>query len=316
MRARFMGKMRLFSIAFHFPALRILITGGTGLLGINWAAAMRAQHEVLLAGHRRGSRLAGTRAVALEKIADLRPDVMVNAAGLSSVDDCERDPARAMEVNAALAGSIAATAEALGAKLVHVSTDHVFSGEGSLYAEGAAPSPVNAYARSKLEGERRVAAACPGALIVRTNFFGWGHAARQSISDWILAALRARQPLTMFSDVFVTPILATRLALAAHELLGAGGRGIFHVGGDERVSKHAFALRLAKAFGLPADGIREGRFEEAKLAAPRPRDMSLSNERARGLLGRGPGGLDEQLAELREQERSGLAAELRSAIME
>jgi dTDP-4-dehydrorhamnose reductase len=304
--------------------LRILITGGTGLLGLNWAAAMRAQHEVLLAGHAHSARLVGARPLELRyddaaslagAFADARPDLVINAAGLSSVDDCERDPARAMQINAALAERVAAAAETRGIALAHISTDHVFSGERSLYTEGDAPSPVNAYARSKLEGERRVAAAHPGALIVRTNFFGWGHAARQSISDWILAALRARRPLTMFSDVFVTPILATRLALGVHDLLAAGARGILHVCGDERVSKHAFALRLARAFGLPADTVREGRFAEAQLAAPRPRDMSLSNERARALLGRALGGLDEQLAELREQERSGLAAELQSAIM-
>jgi dTDP-4-dehydrorhamnose reductase len=146
---------------------------------------------------------------------------------------------------------------------------------------------------------------------VRTNFFGWGPAGRQSISDWILAGLRARAPLTMFSDVYFTPILASRLASQVQALVKAGASGVLHVAGEERVSKHAFALRLAAAFGLSADTIREGRFAEARLAAPRPRDMSLSCERARSLLGRGPGGLDEHLAELREQERSGLAAELK-----
>ena len=315
--------MRLFSIAFHFPALRILITGGTGLLGINWAAAMRAQHEVVLGTHRRGARLAGTRSLQLpyddagalaSAFAELRPDLVVHAAGLAGVDDCERDPVLATEVNAALAGRVAAAVETQGAMLAHISTDHVFSGERALYAEGDAPSPVNAYARSKLEGERRVAAACPHALIVRTNFFGWGHARRQSISDWVLAGLRARRPLSMFTDVFFTPILATRLAEAVHELLAAGAKGIVHVTGDERVSKHAFATRLAAAFGLPADGIREGRFAEAGLVAPRPYDLSLSNERARRLLGRSLGGLDEQFGELRRQEASGQAREQAGAI--
>jgi dTDP-4-dehydrorhamnose reductase len=319
-----MGKMRLFSIGFHSSALRILITGGTGLLGTNWAAAMRAQHEVVLGTHRRGAQLRGTRTLALaydepstfaQALAALRPELIVNAAGLSSVDDCERAPQTAMAVNAVLAERVAAAAQRLGIAFAHISTDHVFSGEREMYAEGDRPAPVNAYARSKLEGERCVSAACPTALIVRSNFFGWGHAGRQSISDWILAALRARRPLTMFTDVFVTPILATRLAVAVHELLAAGAKGIVHVSGDERVSKHAFAVRLAAAFGLPADSIREGRFAEAGLAAPRPHDMSLSNQLARGILGRSLGSLDQQFAELREQERSGLSAELQSAIM-
>lgn len=300
--------------------MRILITGGSGLLGLNWAAALREGNEVLLGIHNRAASLAGTRAISLtlarpaeleRELADAKPDLIVHAAGLSSVDGCERQPDLAFAVNAGLAGVVAAAAQAQGIALVHISTDHVFSGERALYTEADTPQPLNAYARSKLEGERRVAAACPGALIVRTNFFGWGPGGRLSISDWILDGLRARAPLTMFSDVHFTPILASRLATRVQALVEAGASGVLHVAGEERVSKHAFALRLAAAFGLPADTIREGRFADAQLAAPRPRDMSLSCERARSLLGHGAGGLDEHLAELREQERSGLAAELK-----
>ena len=300
--------------------MRILITGGSGLLGINWAAALRDGNEVLLGIHSRSARLAGTRSIALtmdqpeafeRQLAEAKPDLVVHAAGLSSVDGCERQPELAFAINAGLAKTVATAAQALGIALAHISTDHVFSGERALCTEGDAPEPLNAYARSKLEGEREVARACPGALIVRTNFFGWGPAGRQSISDWILAGLRARAPLTMFSDLYFTPILASRLAIRVRSLVEAGASGILHVAGEERVSKHAFALRLATAFGLPTDSIREGRFADAKLAAPRPRDMSLSCERARSILGQGAGGLDEHLAELREQERSGLAAELK-----
>ena len=300
--------------------MRILITGGSGLLGLNWAAALREKHDILLGIHQRPAALAGTRTVQISldqptefrrQLVDLRPDLVVHAAGLSSVDGCERMPELALEVNAGLAGNAATAARALGIKLVHVSTDHLFAGDRALYLEQDAPAPLNAYARTKLEGEHRVAAAFPEALIVRTNFFGWGPAGRQSISDWILAALRARQPLTMFSDVYFTPILASRLAARVQALVEAGASGILNVAGEERVSKHAFALRLAAAFGLSVDTIRQGRFAEAKLAALRPRDMSLSCVLATRLLGRSAGSLDEHLAELRAQERSGLAAELK-----
>lgn len=300
--------------------MRILITGGSGLLGFNWAAALRDGNDVLLGTHARSVHLAGTRSIALaldqppafqRQLAEAKPDLVVHAAGLSSVDGCERQPELAFAINAELARTVAAATRAQGIALVHISTDHIFSGERALYTEADAPRPLNAYARSKLEGERLVAAACPGALIVRTNFFGWGPAGRQSISDWILAGLRARTPLTMFTDVYFTPILASRLATRVQALVEAGASGVLHVAGEERISKHAFALRLAAAFGLQADTIREGRFADAQLAAPRPRDMSLSCERARSLLGHGAGGLDEHLAALRAQERSGLAAELK-----
>lgn len=309
--------------------MRILITGGTGLLGVNWAAALRDRHEVVLGAHRRRVALRGTRSRTLDfeapgafgrALDELRPELIVHAAGLSSVDDCERAPDAALAVNAGLAGTVAQAAQERGIALAHISTDHLFSGERPLSTEADTPAPINAYARTKLEGERRVAAAYPGALIVRTNFFGWGPAGygpgRQSISDWILSALRAGKPLDMFTDVFFSPLLASRLAHAVQALAEAGTTGVVNVTGDERASKHQFALRLAAAFGLSATGIRESRFSTARLAAPRPRDMSLSNALARRLLGRPLGALDEQFTELRAQERAGLSTELQSVIME
>ena len=303
--------------------IRVLITGGTGLLGLNWAAALRDEHEVWLGTHRRQVSLRGARAVRLQldsasglarALADIRPDLVVHAAGLSNVDDCERDPAAALAVNAGLAGAVAAVAAERGLKLVHISTDHLFDGTRSMVTEADPPVPLNAYARSKLEGERLVAERCPDALIVRTNFFGWGHAARQSLSDWVLEGLRESRPRRMFADVFFTPILAQRLARAVHDLLETRTAGLVHVSGDERVSKHAFALRLAAVFGLSPAAITEGRYAEAGLAAPRPRDMSLSNARARGILGRSLGGLDDFFAELRDQEAAGLGLEMRQAV--
>lgn len=286
---------------------------------------MRDEHDIWLGTHRRGLRLRGARAAALpldsapalaRALDEIRPDVIVHAAGLSNVDDCERSPAAAQEINADLAAAVAVAAAERGLKLVHVSTDHLFAGNRPFRTEQDAPAPVNAYARSKLEGERLVAQRCPQALIVRTNFFGWGHAFRRSISDWVIEGLRAQQHLRMFSDVFFTPILVARLARAVHALLDAGASGIVHVCGDERVSKHEFAVRLAAAFGLPTAGIDSSRYEDAGLAAPRPRDMSLSNARARGILGGTLGGLEEFFADLRGQEAGGLRSELQHAVTE
>ena len=286
---------------------------------------MRGEHDVWLATHRRGLRLRGARPVALalesapalaRALDEIRPDLIVHAAGLSNVDDCERSPEAARAINAGLAATVAGAAAERGLKLVHISTDHLFAGDRPFVTEDDVPVPKNVYARSKLEGEQWVAARCPQALIVRTNFFGWGHALRKSISDWVLEGLRGGQRLRMFNDVYFTPILATRLARTVHALLAAGASGIVNVCGDERVSKHEFAMRLAAAFGLPAGGIEESRYADAGLAAPRPLDLSLSNARARGILGGPLGGLDEFFTELRGQEAGGLRDELQRAVSE
>ena len=307
------------------PKDRLLITGGSGLLALNWACAMRESWDVVLGTHRHRVSLCGATAQPLDlgdvdrlsrQLAELSPDLVVNAAGLTSVDACEADPAQARHVNAELARNVAAAAASGSIRLVHISTDHLFAGTSSAYRENDMPEPLNEYARSKLLAEEWVRQADPRALIVRTNFFGWGHARRQSFSDWILQALRAGQPVTMFDDAYFTPILADALASVVHRLVALSAVGTFNLPGDERVSKYEFALRLARAFDLPVDLIRPGRLCDAGLAAKRPADMSLDAARARATIGVGLGRLDDFFHALRRQESEGRREELLHAVME
>jgi dTDP-4-dehydrorhamnose reductase len=305
------------------PPKRILITGGSGLLALNWACCMRDECEVYLARHSHDIRLRGTRVVPLElesidnllrRLEEYRPEWVVHTAGITNVDQCEREPAKAHEANAMLARNVASATARLGLRLIHISTDHLFSGTRSMYREDDAPEPLNEYARTKLLAEQCVTQAHPSALIVRTNFFGWGHAARRSFSDWIIDSLGKGEALTLFDDVYFTPILADRLAIAAHRLLEQGAAGAFNVAGDERVSKYDFALRIAKCFALPEVLIRHGKISQAALAARRPPDMSLDNGKARAALGAGLGLLEEYFDDLRRQQRSGRTSELLHAV--
>ncbi|GJQ56093.1 MAG: NAD(P)-dependent oxidoreductase [Rhodocyclaceae bacterium] len=304
---------------------RLLITGGSGLLALNWACAMRATWQVVLGTHRYPVRLDGieSRPLDLEdaarlegRLAELAPDVVVHAAALTSVEQCEDDPALARHVNAELARNVASVTAARGMYLVHISTDHLFAGDRSHYCEDDAPAPLNEYARSKLLGEEWVRQFHPQALVLRTNFYGWGHARRQSFSDWVLQSLRGGREVTMFDDVHFTPLLADALAVATHRLLDLSAVGLYHLAGDERISKYDFGIRLARAFGLPETLIRRGSVAEAGLQANRPRDMSLDSGRARALLGAGTDGLDEHFQVLRRQEEAGRREELFQAVTE
>lgn len=303
----------------------LLITGGSGLLALNWACAMRDGWDVILGTHRRHVALAGAVALPVEldtparlrrRFDELAPDLVVHTAGLTSVDDCEKNPPLARQVNAEFARNVAEAAAHKNIPLVHISTDHLFAGIQSLYSENEQPEPLNEYARSKLLAEEWIRQAHPEALVLRTNFFGWGHAYRQSFTDWILSNLRAGQSITLFDDVFFTPILADSLAIAAHGLLDQSASGIFNLVGDERVSKYQFAIRLAKAFGLPGELILRGRISNSNLLARRPPDMSLSNSKARSILGGGLGCLESFFSTLRRQELDGRREELFHAVTE
>ncbi len=302
---------------------RLLITGGSGLLALNWACAMRDTWDVILVTHQHHVRLANvtTASIALDDAAHLvsqftpyAPDVIVHAAGLTSVDECERSPARAHHANVVIATQVAYAAARMNVPLIHISTDHLFSGAHSLSTEASVLQPINQYAVTKALAEARVQDANPAALIVRTNFFGWGQAQRQSFSDWLIHNLRAGQYLPLFTDVFFTPILADALALAAHELLDRGASGVFNIVGDQRLSKYEFALLLADQFSLPRAHIQPTQLDPSHLVATRPRDMSLSNQKASQTLGRCLGNVSQFLAELHTHERTGRCTELLNAI--
>lgn len=299
----------------------VLITGGSGLLGLNWALATRDRFAVILGLHAREIALAGveTQHISLESVEcpfraleKIEPLIVIHTAGLTSVEACEADPQLAQRINVDVAENVARACARLGLLLAHISTDHLFSGQTSHVTETDPVSPQNVYARTKAEAESRVLDANPQALVVRTNFFGWGPFYRRSFSDVILAALRNGSNLTLFEDVFYTPILCETLVHAVHELIDVRSSGIFHIVGDDRISKYEFGLKVAERFQLDASLIKAGRLADQPTLVHRPRDMSLSNQKASRLLGRKLGGVNEHLERLLWQEECGLAAEMQN----
>lgn len=301
----------------------VLISGGTGLLALNWACAIWDSWHVILGTHQHRAKLNGMRSAQLnlddeekfgQQLDTMVPDLVVHTAGLTNVDQCEQAPDLAYQANAVIARTVARATAVRNIPLIHVSTDHLFTGNRSFYEEEALPSPLNEYGKTKLQAEAWVLSAHPNALIIRTNFFGWGHAKRQSLTDWLIYNMREGKQLTLFDDVFFTPILADKLALAAHALIEKGTTGIVNVVGDERLSKYQFALKVCEQFNLPETLILRGQIAQSPLSTPRPADMSLNNAKAKKILGHDLGGVSEFLAALHAQEMMGRQKELFEAV--
>jgi len=268
--------------------MRILITGGSGLLALSWALAARDRYAVTLGLHEREVSLAGVqvRKMDLESIDNLlrvfdtvQPQIVIHTAGLTSVERSEAEPSLAHHINVVLASNVARACASLGLGLVHISTDHLFHGEMPLVAETCPVAPRNVYGKTKAEAESRVLDAHPQALVIRTNFYGWGPNYRHSFSDVIIRGLRVGKELTLFQDVFYTPILA--------------------------------GLKVAEGLNLDASLIKPVFIKHQSALVQRPNDMSLSNRKACELLGRKFGGVDDHLVRLRQQEIIGLAREIR-----
>lgn len=299
--------------------LRTLITGGSGLLALNWATALRSKYAITLGLHQQQVNLTGvsTAQLNLESVDELsrqfdaiQPQIVVHAAGLTSVEKCESDPILARRSNVLLAVNLAKVCAAFKVPFAHISTDHLYSGNSEFSDESLPVSPVNVYGSTKAEAELWVQEENPDALIIRTNFYGWGTGYRQSFSDFIIHTLRSEKKLELFDDVFYTPIVAESLAEATHDLISLKANGVFNVVGGERLSKFDFGLRLASKLRLNKDLIKAAKISNRPLLVKRPFDMSLSNQKASSFLGRGLGNVDEHLSTLLQQQKSGIAMEL------
>ncbi len=302
---------------------KILFTGGSSLLALNWAYLIRNTHQVYLGIHDRKACLLGTNTMPLvlndinkliKQVDNIQPNLIINTTGLTNVEACESNPILAKHVNIELATNIAYVAKELNIPLVHISTDHLFSGLNKNESEISEPCPVNEYGKSKLAGERQVLELNSSALILRTNFYGWGSSFKQSFSDWIIYQLRAGIKINLFNDVFYTPILISNFVNVAHQLINKSAAGIYNLVGSERLSKYDFAVNVARVFNLPEDLLLESSINDAKHLVMRPRDMSLSNLKLKNELGCDIPDTISSLRELLSQEQNGISNEIFNSI--
>lgn len=291
----------------------ILVTGASGLLGSAVVSRMvRDGRAVVGVVHRHPVRIAEARIVSVDLssrsairalVQEIRPSVVIHCAALTNVDQCEADPLAAERMNADVPGTLARALVAYGGWLVHVSTDSVFDGERGWYGEGDDSRPLNAYARSKLEGERAVLAALPDrSIVVRTTIYGWNVQPKQSLAEWFLSGLRSGQRVPGFQDAIFTPMLVDDLADVFAELIDRPEPGLYHVASSDACSKYDFGVRIAHTFELDPDLVTPSRLGDVAQRAPRPRDTSLRTEKVSRHLGRQMPSIEAGVRRFRELE--------------
>ncbi len=299
----------------------IFLTGGSGLLALNWAIRVRNIYNVVLGLHDRQIQIQGVTAIPvnLDSSSDFEiilkkfnPSMVIHTAGLTNVEVCESDPKLAKHINVSIAENVAKATTSLGIKMVQISTDHLFYGDEAFAEETHPITPCNGYGATKAEAELAVLKANPKALVVRTNFYGWGPSYRVSFSDLIISMLRSRREITLFEDVYYSPILAETLIDKVHELVESKAEGIFNVVSSERISKYNFGQLIARYFELDSKYIIKGLIKDNPSLVKRPQDMSLSNKKVSQILNKKFDSIDDQIIRLREQESLGLITEIKN----
>jgi dTDP-4-dehydrorhamnose reductase len=233
--------------------IRCALIGAAGQLGFDLARTFDLPGELIPLT--RADLDVLDRAAVDRMLRDLRPTHVVNTAAYNLVDGAEDERAQAFALNADAVGVLGDACDALGATLVHFSTDYVFDGRRSTpYREDDAPGPLGAYAESKLEGERRAMAHRRPAFVFRVcGLFGVAPTTairRPNFVELMLRLARAGQPLRVVSDQVLTPSYTRDLAPKVWRVVGRGAPGLYHLTNAGATSWYEFAREIFRLSGL------------------------------------------------------------------
>jgi len=274
--------------------MRILVPGATGFLG-RTLLSLAEEAEWMGCGRRpaaagipyRQVDLTDRKAVAA-LVAELTPDWVINAAAMTDVDGCAKDAPAARQANVDIPQNLAAACDAIGAGLVHISTDYVFDGQSGPYDEGDAANPLSCYGQLKLESEG-ILQKMERVLVVRTLWlYGYVPQVGANFLTWVLNALASGQPLRVFADQWGNPTYVRDLACALVALCGQEARGLFHAGGATFMTRWEMAREIACFFGIDGASIEPVPTSAVALPAKRPLRSGLCTDALEAALGRRP----------------------------
>lgn len=301
--------------------MHILVTGASGLLGLNLSLQLTPDHNIVGVDRNKLNRVPFRllKADLLEPgacsrlIDTVRPEAVIHTAANALVDACENDPAGAYRLNADLPGELAELCARRGIRLLHISTDAVFDGtKEGLYTEEDTPNPLSVYARSKLAGEQNVLSVNPQAIVARVNFFGWSLSGSRSLVEFFFNNLSAGKLCNGFTDVWFCPMFVGDLAETLVRMLEKGLSGLYHAVGSESRTKYDFGVQVARQFGFDEGLIIPISVEESGLKAKRSHNLRLSVDKLSTHLGRLVPGLSTGLPKFYAQYRQGYPQKIRS----
>jgi dTDP-4-dehydrorhamnose reductase len=291
--------------------MKVLITGGAGLLAGHLIETASPQHELVVAWHQQQPQC-GTctlvrgdiaqDGVFSSWVAEHRPDIVIHAAGIGSVDFCQQHPAQGRRANVEATANVIAACRAAGARLVYVSTNAVYRGDRPPYGEDRPQQPVNEYGRLKMECERIVRnSGLQWAIVRPILMYGWSRPwGRKDTVVWMLESLGRGSPINLVNDVRENPLAAEDCASAIWAITARGLEGEFNIAGSDVVNRHQLGLAAADVFGCDRSLVHEVDSSFFPALAPRPHNTSFDTAKMETVLGLRPRGLREGLQRMRD----------------
>lgn len=255
---------------------RIMITGAVGQLGLALKQLLQEQSEYeCYRTDASASEEASVRALDItdeaavrEYIEEIRPEIIINCAAFTAVDLCESEPDKAYTINALGPKYLAIAAEKVGAKLVHISTDYIFDGQGSLpRVEEDEPNPISVYGKTKQAGDEFVCENCSSYFILRT---AWVYGEGKNFVRTMLRLAQSNAKVRVVADQYGTPTSALELARVILFLIKTDSYGIYHATCEGNTTWYEFAVTIFKEAGI---NIEVEAIPTSEYSAPAKRPM-------------------------------------------
>ena len=260
--------------------MKVAVIGANGQLGADVVAEFEgSRHEVFPLTHADLdiATLESTRNV----LAGIRPTLIVNTAAMHHVENCEKEPGKAYQINALGARHLAIAARELGAKLLHVSTDYVFDGSKKQpYLESDLAAPLNVYGNTKLAGEMFIRASTDRYFILRTSALYGRHPCRakggRNFVELMLRLVREREELRVVNDEIVSPTSTAELAKQILMLSQTDHYGLYHATAEGSCSWYEFAKKIFEIANVKTNLV-VALPNEFPVKVPRPKYSVLEN---------------------------------------
>lgn len=302
--------------------MRLLVTGASGLLGLNLSLVATTKGYAVT-GLVNSQSLQGVPfdirqanlldlEVSLSVIETSKPEAIIHCAAVANLNEAEKAPEKARFLNGVVPGTLAAAASCWGVPFVHISTDAVFDGQQVGYVETDSTNPLSVYASTKLAGERAVQDANPDAIIARVVFFGWSLSGNRSLSEFFFNNLRDGNPLQGFVNTSFCPLYVEDLADTLLEMSSAGLSGLYHVVSPENMSKYDFGVRIANKFAFEAGLIEPIEAGAVEGWAPRSNNLVLNPEKVQTALGHSLPSVDAGIERFYQRWQEGYPKQLHS----
>lgn len=273
---------------------KVLLTGINGMLGQQLFRTLETGYEITGLGRSASGPGKQYHSIdladenALDALQGQHFDYIVHAAANVNLKDCEDFPEKAARIHVDASGRLARMFPS--ATILYISTDSVFDGVKGNFNENDTPNPLNAYARTKYEGELAVQAHHKNAYILRVNIYGAGSPSGKSLFEWGYHSLKAGQKISGFSNVLFNPLSITQLSQTVRAIMEHGGMpfGVYHLGIGEYLSKYEFLVRIADVFSLDKTLIAQTEYESKPGDIQRPADTTLDTGKICGYIDMAP----------------------------